>query len=104
MINNIKVNLMQLEWIKKELNQRSYEFVKFSILKFIFYLILLNHISYLDCAYDSEHSQGSLCKNLGPMRTIPSLYVDGGLIYKKSKGSSTNMRDRRGTLIPRPSD
>jgi hypothetical protein len=41
---------MQLEWIEKELNQISYEFVKISILKFIYYLILLHKISYLGCA------------------------------------------------------
>jgi hypothetical protein len=28
-INNINTKLMQLEWVKKELNERSYDFVKF---------------------------------------------------------------------------
>jgi hypothetical protein len=39
MINNINMNLMQLEWIKKELKQRSYDFSKLLVF-FIFILDL----------------------------------------------------------------
>jgi hypothetical protein len=62
MIDNININLMQLEWIKKKLNQRSYELSK--VIKFYFYTInhfpdfyLLKSIA-MDCGHKYQRVQG----------------------------------------------
>jgi hypothetical protein len=70
-------------------------FVKVSILKFIFYLILLHQISYLGFAQNSENTQGVLCKNLGFMRTIPSHNMDGGLISMEPEEARTHVKTPR---------
>jgi hypothetical protein len=54
---------MQLEWIKNELNQRSYEFCEgFHIKIHLLFDFITTNILF-GCAQNFEHTQG-LCKNL----------------------------------------
>jgi hypothetical protein len=107
MINNVNTNLMQLEWIKKELKWISYELNKF--LKLFLYKKSFSILFYSVCLFIGLHavlpgSSGFILQVLGPQCNDLINSLDYGLITTNTRGSFVKLPSRKGIVDHGPLD